>query len=68
MINPNYISLRPIGKFASGYDAKSSRVWYSNLSRVDKLREDEYQRSILRKKYPKYSLTEIETIRLRTSA
>jgi hypothetical protein len=65
MLNPNYISARPIGKFGSTYDAKSSKVWYENVVRRDQLKEDEYQRSILRRAYPHYSLAEIEKLRLR---
>lgn len=54
MINPNYVSQRPIGKIASIHDIRSSKVWYNNITKYEKLKEDEYQRYLLRLKYPKY--------------
>jgi hypothetical protein len=68
MINPNYISQRPIGKFGSAYDAKSSRIWHHNIVKADMQRENAYQRELLRKMYPRYSLAEIEVLRIRLRA
>jgi len=54
MLNPNYVSQRPIGKIACIHDIRSSKIWYNNITRTDKLKEDAYQRYLLRLKYPKY--------------
>ena len=68
MFNPNYVSVRPIGKFGSTPDAKSSKIWYENVVRRDQLKEDGYQRSLLRQIYPYDSFAEIEKRRLRLKA
>ena len=68
MINPNYISQRPIGKFGSLYDAKSSKIWHENVVKADVRKENDYQRTLLRKMYPHYSLAEIEVLRMRLRA
>jgi predicted nucleic acid-binding protein len=62
MLNPNYVSQRSIGKFASVNDIKSSKVWYNNVVKPDKVKEDLYQRYLLRMKYPKRTLIEIENL------
>ena len=62
MLNPNYVSQRSIGKFTSFNDIKSSKVWYNNVIKPDKVKEDMYQRYLLKLKYPKYGLIEIENL------
>lgn len=60
MLNPNYVSQRPIGKFASINDIKSSKVWYDNITNADKLKYDADRLNRLRQKYPKRSLFQNE--------
>ena len=62
MILPRSVSLRPIGKIGLKGDIYSRNVWHDNVSMGDVAREREYQRSILRKKFPLYSIAEIEAI------
>jgi hypothetical protein len=62
MLLPKSVSLRPIGKIGLKGDIYSRNVWHDNVSMGDIAREREYQRAILRKKHPLYSIAEIETI------
>jgi len=62
MILPKCVSLRPIGKIGLKGDIYSRNVWHDNVSMGDMAKEREYQRTILRKKHPLYSIAEIETI------
>ena len=62
MILPRSVSLRPIGKIGLKGDIYSRNVWHDNVSMGDVAREREYQRAILRKKFPLYSIAEIEAI------
>ena len=62
MIIPKPVSLRPIGKIGLKGDIYSWNVWHNNITATDSAKEREYQREILRKKYPRYSIAEIEVI------
>ena len=62
MIIPKCVSLRPIGKIGLKGDIYSRNVWHDNVIATDSAKEREYQREILRKKYPRYSIAEIEAI------
>lgn len=62
MILPKSVSLRPIGKIGLKGDIYSRNVWHDNVTMGDMAKEREYQRGILRKKFPLYSIAEIETV------
>ena len=62
MIIPKSVSLRPIGKIGLKGDIYSRNVWHDNIISTDSAKEREYQREILRKKYPRYTIAEIEAI------
>jgi hypothetical protein len=62
MIIPKCVSLRPIGKIGLKGDIHSRNVWHDNVIATDFAKEREYQREALRKKYPRYGITEIEAI------
>jgi len=62
MILPRCLSLRPIGKIGLKGDIYSRNVWHDNVSMGDMAKEREYQRTILRKKHPLYSIAQIEAI------